>query len=203
MTVRSPCTPPPSRVAGRRGFAGRTHWAAALDDNYYKHTPEGEQSLTPVRMRLYSMSEQDYRHIVRVANRDIDGQENLLEGLTRIRGVGLRLARAVVVKLGLDPSMRLGYLTDEEVSQIEGLLADPVATGIPEWYVNRPRDRRSGRMLHLTGADLEFAHRSDIDRLKRIRCWRGIRHALGLKVRGQHTRTTGRRGMTVGVSRKK
>ncbi|MGY5853448.1 MAG: 30S ribosomal protein S13, partial [Candidatus Thorarchaeota archaeon] len=65
-----------------------------------------------------------------------------------------------------------------------------------------PRDRMSGRMLHLTGADLQFAHKNDIDRLRRIRSWRGIRHSLGLKVRGQHTRTTGRHGMAVGVSRK-
>ena len=149
------------------------------------------------------MSEQEYRYIVRVANRDVDGQENLLQGLTRIRGIGIRLSGTIITRLGLDPSMRLGYLTDEQVKQIEELLSNPVSMGLPDWYVNRPRDRRSGRMLHLTGADLEFAHKSDIDRLKRIRSWRGIRHSLGLKVRGQHTRTTGRAGMAVGVSRKK
>ena len=69
--------------------------------------------------------------------------------------------------------------------------------------MNRPRDRLSGRMLHLIGSDLEFARKNDIDRLRRIKSWRGVRHSLGLKVRGQHTRTTGRGGMAVGVSRKK
>jgi len=59
----------------------------------------------------------------------------------------------------------------------------------------------TGRMLHFTGSDLDFAHRSDIERLRRIKSWRGLRHSLGLKVRGQHTRTTGRKGMAVGVSR--
>ncbi|UCH04518.1 MAG: 30S ribosomal protein S13 [Candidatus Thorarchaeota archaeon] len=148
------------------------------------------------------MSE-DYRHIVRIAGRDIDGQENLLQGLTRVSGVGLRMSKAVLTKLGFDPHSRLGYLTDAQISKIEKLMKDPVAAGMPEWYVNRPRDRMSGRMLHLTGPDLEFAHRSDIDRLKRIRSWRGVRHSQGLKVRGQHTRTTGRGGVAVGVSRKK
>ena len=57
------------------------------------------------------MSE-DYRHIVRIAGRDIDGQENLLQGLTRISGVGLRLSKAVLTKVGFDPHGRLGYLTD-------------------------------------------------------------------------------------------
>ncbi|MGQ4870629.1 MAG: 30S ribosomal protein S13 [Candidatus Thorarchaeota archaeon] len=146
---------------------------------------------------------QEYRHIVRVAGRDIDGQENLLQGLTRITGVGLRLSKAIITHLGLNPTDRLGFLDDETIAKIESLLGDPVAAGFPDWYVNRPRDRLTGKMVHLTGSDLDFAHKSDIERLKRIRAWRGIRHALGLKVRGQHTRTTGRRGATVGVSRKK
>ncbi len=149
------------------------------------------------------MSTQEYRHIVRVAGRDIDGQENLLQGLTRIKGVGLRMSKAVIRQLGLDPMARMGYLDDNTIERIESLLSDPTAAGFPHWYVNRPRDRLTGKMVHLTGNDLEFIHKSDIERLKRLRAWRGIRHALGLKVRGQHTRTTGRRGATVGVSRKK
>ncbi|MFX1261235.1 MAG: 30S ribosomal protein S13 [Promethearchaeota archaeon] len=148
------------------------------------------------------MSE-EYRHIVRVAGRDIDGQENLLQGLTRISGVGLRLSKAILLQLKLNPYSRLGYLTDDQISKIEKIVKDPVGIGLPHWYVNRSRDRTSGRNLHLTGPDLDFAHRSDIDRLKRIRSWRGVRHSLGLKVRGQHTRTTGRGGAAVGVSRKK
>ncbi|MFW9795873.1 MAG: 30S ribosomal protein S13 [Candidatus Thorarchaeota archaeon] len=148
------------------------------------------------------MSE-DYRHIIRVSGADIDGQENLLQGLTRVRGVGLRMSRAIITKLGMEPSRRLGYLTDAEIKKIEKILKDPVASDFPDWYVNRPRDRMSGRMLHLTGSDLDFAHRNDIDRLRRIKSWRGTRHSLGLRVRGQHTRTTGRGGMAVGVSRKK
>ncbi len=148
------------------------------------------------------MSE-DYKHIVRIGGSDIDGQENLLQGLTRIRGVGLRLSRAIITKLEFEPSKRLGYLTDADIKKIEKVIKDPVAADFPDWYINRPRDRMSGRMLHLTGSDLDFAHRNDIDRLRRIKSWRGIRHSLGLRVRGQHTRTTGRGGMAVGVSRKK
>jgi len=148
------------------------------------------------------MSE-EYRHIVRVAGRDIDGQENLLQGLTRVSGVGLRLSKAILTKLDMDPYSRLGYLPDDKIAKIEELIKDPLKAGFPDWYLNRPRDRTSGKMLHLTGSDLEFAHRSDIERLRRIKSWRGIRHGLGLKVRGQHTRTTGRGGAAVGVSRKK
>ncbi len=146
---------------------------------------------------------QEYKHIVRVASADIDGQENLLQGLTKIKGVGLRISKAIINQLELDPSQGLGYITDETIAGIEQIIKDPVAAGLPDWYVNRPRDRMSGKMMHLIGSDLDFAHRNDIDRLRRIKSWRGTRHSLGLKVRGQHTRTTGRGGMAVGVSRKK
>ena len=145
---------------------------------------------------------QEYKHIVRVASADIDGQENLLQGLTKIKGVGLRISKTIINQLQLDPSQRLGYITDETIAGIEQIIKDPVAAGLPDWYVNRPRDRMSGKMMHLIGSDLDFAHRNDIDRLRRIKSWRGTRHTLGLKVRGQHTRTTGRGGMAVGVSRK-
>lgn len=149
------------------------------------------------------MSEQEYSHIVRIVGHDIDGQEILLQGISRIKGVGLRMSKSIITQLKLDPSKRLGFLTADEITGIEEIVKDPVKSNMPEWYVNRPRDRMSGRMLHLLGSDLDFAHRNDIDRLKRIKSWRGTRHSLGLKVRGQHTRTTGRGGAAVGVSRKK
>jgi small subunit ribosomal protein S13 len=148
------------------------------------------------------MSE-EYKHIVRLSGSDIDGHENVLQGLTRIRGVGLRLSRAIIIKLGIDPTQRFGFLKDSDIKKIEKIIKDPVASDLPDWYVNRQRDRMSGKMLHLTGSDLDFAHRNDIDRLRRIKSWRGVRHSLGLRVRGQHTRTTGRGGMAVGVSRKR
>lgn len=146
---------------------------------------------------------QEYKHIVRLSGTDIDGQECLLQGLTRVRGVGLRLSKALITHLELTPDLRLGFITEDVIHKIEKALKDPVAAGLPDWFVNRPRDRMSGRMIHLTGSDLDFAQRNDIDRLRRIKSWRGTRHSHGLKVRGQHTRTTGRGGVAVGVSRKK
>ncbi|MGY5880938.1 MAG: 30S ribosomal protein S13, partial [Candidatus Thorarchaeota archaeon] len=103
---------------------------------------------------------QEYKHIVRVASADIDGQESLLQGLTKVKGVGLRISKTIINQLELDPSQRLGYLTDDVIASIETIIKDPVAAGLPDWYVNRPRDRMSGRMLHLIGSDLDFAHRN-------------------------------------------
>jgi small subunit ribosomal protein S18e len=45
--------------------------------------------------------------------------------------------------------------------------------------------------------------REDLERMKKIRCHKGLRHFWGLKVRGQHTKSTGRRGACMGVVKKK
>jgi len=57
--------------------------------------------------------------------------------------------------------------------------------------------------LHLLSSDLVLRTKMDIDLMKKIKSWKGYRHAYGLKVRGQRTRTTGRTGKTVGVSKKR
>jgi len=51
--------------------------------------------------------------------------------------------------------------------------------------------------------DLEIVLKDDLNRLKMIRCYRGVRHETGHKVRGQRTRSNGRKGLTLGVSKAK
>ncbi|MFW9984268.1 MAG: 30S ribosomal protein S13 [Candidatus Odinarchaeota archaeon] len=144
-----------------------------------------------------------YRHIIRIARTDIDGSQKLDRALSAVKGVGRRLARAIVEAAKLNPDQRAGYITDAEVSKIEEILQDPSKHGIPHWMLNRQKDMSSGNNKHLIGSDLDFQLKMDIDYLMKTKNWRGVRHGLGLKVRGQRTRTTGRRGRTVGVSRKR
>ena len=99
--------------------------------------------------------------------------------------------------------MRVGYLSDDVVDNIEKVIKNPIENGIPSWMVNRRKDLETGRDMHLIGSDLILATKMDIQLMKRIKSWKGIRHSLGLKVRGQRTRTTGRTGRTVGVSRRR
>ncbi|KPU63261.1 30S ribosomal protein S13 [Thermococcus sp. EP1] len=145
----------------------------------------------------------DFRHIVRVANVDIDGHKQLRLALTGIKGIGVNFATIICKVAGLDPKMKAGYLTEEQVKAIEAVLEDPGKYGIPGWILNRPKDYESGRDLHLTGAKLVMAWREDVNRLRRIRAYRGIRHELGLPLRGQRTKSNFRRGSTLGVSRRK
>ncbi len=149
------------------------------------------------------MSSRAYRYIIRIAGTDIDGSLKTAYGLAEIKGVGVNLAYAICRRLGIDPEMRIGYLTDEEIKRIEDVIANPLNYGLPSWIVNRRKDYTTGRDMHLIGPELIFYVKQDIEREKKIKSWRGIRHMFGLKVRGQRTRTTGRLGLTVGVRKKR
>lgn len=146
--------------------------------------------------------DEDFNFIVRIANSDIDGQKRTVIGIQQIKGVGKRVAQVVVKKAGVDPSVKIGSLSDEDVKKIEELITTYVEYA-PEWAINRQNDYESGADMHLIGNDLELTQKDDINRMKMIRCYRGIRHETHHKVRGQRTRSNGRHGLTMGVSKKK
>lgn len=145
----------------------------------------------------------DFRNLIRMIGTSLDGDNLIEHGLTQIRGVGKRFAQAVVRILDIDPETRVGLLSEDQCNEIEKIIKEPVKHGIPEWMVNRQKDLVTGEHRHLSGTDVDLVLKLDIDRMRRTKSWKGVRHSLGLKVRGQHTRTTGRRGLTVGYYRKK
>ena len=146
---------------------------------------------------------EQFRYIVRIAGTDIDGSMKLPYGLASIKGIGYTTALAVIRLLGLDPEKKVGFLSDEEIKRLDEVLRDITSLGLPKWLYNRRKDYESGSDMHLSGSDLIYYARRDIEREIKIGSWRGIRHRIGLKVRGQRTRTTGRLGMTIGVKKKR
>ena len=144
----------------------------------------------------------EFRHIVRVAGTDIDGSKKLVYGITRIRGIGLSFAVAVVKAAELKPEVRVGNLTEQEVDRLEDVVADPAKYNLPSRLFNRRKDFETGRDGHLIGPDRALSVKGDIDFVREIRTWKGVRHSLGLKVRGQRTKSTGRKGRAVGVKKK-
>ncbi len=150
------------------------------------------------------VSEQrQFKYIVRIAGTDINGKLKLVYGLSEIKGIGYTTALAVARTLGLDPFMRTGFLTEQEIRKLEEAVQDLTKLGLPSWLYNRRKDYETGKDRHLITSELLFVARRDIEREIRIQSWRGVRHRVGLKVRGQRTKTTGRLGMTVGVKKKK
>lgn len=143
----------------------------------------------------------EFKHIVRIAGKDLDGNKKVAFALADIKGVGQNLAHSILSNLKIEPKLRLGNLSDSQISNVQDAIKNPAKIGLPEWMTNRRKDIETGTTLHLIGSDLEFTVRSDIEREKNVLSWRGIRHSLGLKVRGQRTRTTGRKGRTIGVKK--
>ena len=150
-----------------------------------------------------SLLSSSFRHIIRIIGTDIDGNKRLDMGLTDISGVDIRLAHAVLHVAGMDQSSRVGFLSDRDVKKLEEIITDPVTNGIPNWLLNRQKDPQTGEDLHLLAARLKLKTKTDVDLMKKLKTYKGIRHAQGLKVRGQRTRTTGRKGRVVGVRLKK
>ena len=107
---------------------------------------------------------------------------------------------------------RAGELTEADIEKVNDILAKPTGKSdsnnradynIPKWFLNRQRDVREGTWSQLISNGVDTKLREDLERLKKIRAHRGLRHFWGLKVRGQKTKSTGRTGRTLGVTRKK
>ena len=145
------------------------------------------------------MSISEYRHILRIAGKDIEGSKKIIIALSHIKGLGYNLSQVILQSLNINSSMRIGFLTEKEVSDIEAAIKNPSLIGIPNWYLNRRKDSDTGSDKHLLTSDLDFTISNDIEREKTVYSWRGYRHMFGLRVRGQCTRTTGRKGGAVGV----
>jgi small subunit ribosomal protein S13 len=144
----------------------------------------------------------EFQHIIRFAGTDIEGTQPVTYALTNVKGIGIKLANAIIEKAGINPETRMGFLSSADVEKIEEIVTDPVKYGIPAWLLNRRKDLETGKDIHLLGSDLVLQTKNDIDQMKKIRSWKGFRHSYGLKVRGQRTRTTGRKGKAIGVKKK-
>ncbi|GMM34783.1 ribosomal 40S subunit protein S18A [Saccharomycopsis crataegensis] len=144
-------------------------------------------------MSLVVQEEGSFQHILRLLNTNVDGRIKIVYALTTIKGVGRRYANLVCKKADIDLNKRAGELTQEELERVVTIMQNPTQYKIPAWFLNRQRDFTDGKDSHLLANGVESKLRDDLERLKKIRAHRGIRHYWGLKVRGQHTKTTSRR----------
>jgi len=143
----------------------------------------------------------NFRYIVRVANTDLDGTRSTALALTRVRGLGLRLAETTCRLAHVDPHEMIGNLPEATVEGFETIL-QTLPSQVPRWMVNHPTEPVAGETVHLFGPDLDTRRRDDVNVMKMIRSYRGVRHERGQKVRGQRTRSNGRTGMAAGVLKK-
>ncbi len=143
--------------------------------------------------------EEDLRYFVRIGQTDLDGTKSVERSLTDMDGIGRRTARLIADRAGVDRRVTLGTLEDDEIDDIVELV-EGFADDVPEWLTNHRNDFFAGETTHEVGNDLELTRRQDINRMKMIDSYKGVRHKRGQKVRGQRTRSTGRTEGTIGVN---
>ena len=144
----------------------------------------------------------DFKYIIRIANSDVSGEERLVNALTSIRGSGPRISKAIVQKLKLDPNKLAGKIDDKNVVDIENAIMN-LNDYVPDWLLNRQKDYDTGEDIHPVSVELKMTHDEDLNRMKKVKSYKGIRHASGHKVRGQRTYSNGRKGLALGVSKKR
>jgi len=147
--------------------------------------------------------EEDFKHMIRIARKDINGNKTIENALSDVKGVGKALARSIGIVMDLDLNQKIGYLSDKEVEHIEEVIRDPRSSEVPEWMLNRRNDYETGETVHLIESDLMMTLRDDLNRMKKTRSYKGRRHEVGLPVRGQRTKSTFRKGSSVGVRRRR
>lgn len=156
-----------------------------------------------VKEKTEEAPEKEPYSIIRIAQTDIPGNKKVLTGLTYIKGISWGVSNAICKLLEIDPCKKIDKLSGEEIKKITEFLQNPK---LPTFLFNRRKDFETGRDSHLIMADLEMKKEFDIRRLKKIRTYRGLRHALGHPTRGQRTRSHFRakgKKKAIGVKKKK
>jgi small subunit ribosomal protein S13 len=143
--------------------------------------------------------EEDIQYFVRIGQNDLDGTKSVERSLTELNGIGHRAVRIIAEQAGVDRRETFGALDEGKIDEIVALV-EGFADEVPDWLANHRNDFFAGETTHETGNDLELTRRQDINRMKMIDSYKGVRHKRGQKVRGQRTKSTGRTEGTIGVN---
>ena len=101
--------------------------------------------------------------------------------LTSIKGIGRRFSNLICKKAEVDVRKRAGELQPDEIERLVGIINNPLQFRIPQWFFNRQKDHATGKYSQLVGSQLDHHLHNDIDRLKKMRAHRGLRHYGVLK----------------------
>ncbi|OBZ68342.1 Alanine--tRNA ligase [Grifola frondosa] len=176
----------------------RKHFVSKTErDPQYRPSNNWSSPLTTIMSLVLPEAHQQFQHILRLLNTNVDGKRKIMYALTEIKGVGRRYSNLVCKKADVDINKRAGELNSDELERLVTIIQNPTQFKIPTWFLNRQRDIVDGKNSQILSNGVDSKLRDDLERLKKIRAHRGLRHFWGLRVRGQHTKTTGRRGKTV------
>lgn len=140
------------------------------------------------------------KRIIRILDTNLDSNLKISRALSKIKGISFMFSNAICASNGINPETRLSSLDDNQVRMLEQSIKNPA---IPAWMLNRRKDMKTGKDIHITSSDIDIMLREDVMAMKKMRAYKGIRHEMGQPVRGQRTRNTSRKNKSVGVVKKK
>jgi small subunit ribosomal protein S13 len=122
--------------------------------------------------------------MARIFGTEIPNEKRIEASLPYIYGIGQTTSKRILEQAGVDPNIRTGELKEEQLVKIAQVITSEVI---------------------LIEGDLRREQQAAMKRLQAINCYRGIRHKVGLPVRGQRTSTNARtrkgKKRTVGVKK--
>ena len=138
------------------------------------------------------------RNVIRVAEADLNADEKVESSIRNIKGIGFTLSKIIVDKCGFHEK-KLIDLTQDEIDKLEALVKSP---DVDSWLLNNRQYTKTGENAHFVSSELFFVQNSFISEMKKMKSYKGVRHILRLPVRGQRTKSSFRKSLGVGVSRK-
>jgi small subunit ribosomal protein S13 len=108
--------------------------------------------------------------MARIAGIDLPSNKRIEIALTYIYGIGQPLSRTILHQTKINMDKKVRDLTEQEITAL----------------------RKEIEAKYQVEGDLKRKMQNDIARLKTIKCYRGVRHTVGLPVRGQKTRSNAR-----------
>ncbi|MEK6792846.1 MAG: 30S ribosomal protein S13 [Nanoarchaeota archaeon] len=165
-----------------------------------KEKPVKETKESKDYKRQQQKEEEYFDSLVRIYSKDVPGNKQTYIGLTYIKGVSWAISNAICRILKIDKKIKISELSKTQIESIEAFLQKPQ---LYNYLKNRQRDYESGDSKHVLTNELDMVRDFDIKRMRQIKSYKGMRHALKQPVRGQRTRSHFRTtGVAVGVKKK-
>jgi small subunit ribosomal protein S13 len=175
---------------------------AAKPDQQKKKDKKGKQPAREEESVKKKEHDENFNYILRLVNTDINGENNIVQGLTQIKGIGRHMATFIADTAGVDRKLKFGNLPEPQIEKLKEVIEN-IDEYAPSWMLNYQKDVYTGDNTHIISTDVAIRLRDDINMMKMIRSYRGVRHELGLKVRGQRSSSNGRKGLALGVSKRR
>ncbi len=160
---------------------------------------DNQKAKLSVPAKVQTAEEQEEK-LIRLFGYDLYGSKKVSIGLMNIKGVSWSISHALCHILKIPSDKRIADLTKDEMKKIEETLMN---LPVPAFLKNRRSDPETGKTEHLYASDLDMRKEFDIKRLKEIKSYKGMRHALHQPVRGQRTRSHFRKKSQAALRRKK